>query len=171
MKLNCILFILAIINYSIISAQDTLSIKNIYLENSLIFNANNELPFTGVAQKIRKNGHLVFEEVYEQGILVEYKEYYNGNTQSLSHKIYFYLDQPFVPKETITYYTNKKRRITETTSYNRNEEKTLVTRYVDTTLIYKCSYKNGKKNGEEFCYDKNDKPLITKFKEGKKVKD
>lgn len=171
MKLKCLLIILGIFNYSIIYAQDTLSIENIYLENSIVYDAKSELAFTGVAQKMRKNGHLVFEEVYDQGILVEFRGYYNGNTKRLSDKIFYYRDKPFVPKEAIRYYTNKKQAIIETTSYNRNEEKTLVTRYADTTLIYKCSYKNGKKNGKEFCYDKNDKPLITTFKEGKKVKD
>ncbi|RMB63948.1 hypothetical protein EAX61_00780 [Dokdonia sinensis] len=149
--------------------QDTLSLKKLSYENNLAYSDIDDNLFTGVAQKVRKNGHVVFEELYRDGVILEYREYYNFHSKTLAKKIHYHEENPFRKKEQIRYYTNNKDSITEYTFYDKNQLKTLVKRYRDTTLIYSIPYLNGKKNGQEFCFDNEGKPMITEFVNGKKV--
>lgn len=172
MKLRLIILFLLIVGYQNVFSQDTLSVKEIYFDNNLAYQGYNDKLFTGVAQKLRKNGngHIVAEEIYKNGVLLEWKLFYNKSHRRLAENVFYYKKYPLAPKERIRYTTNEDGKFTERTYYDTNFKKTLVTRHKDTTLIYKCPYTNGKKDGEEFCLNDNGNPIITKFIIGKKVK-
>lgn len=172
MKLRLIILFLLLVGYQNVFSQDTLSVKEIYFDNNLAYQDYNDELFTGVAQKLRKNGngHIVAEEMYKNGVLLEWRSYFGRSNRRLAEKILYYIEDPLAPKERIRYITNKNGKFTEKTYYDTNFKKTLVTRHKDTTLIYKCPYTDGKKDGEEFCINDNGNPMIIKFINGKKVK-
>lgn len=165
-----ILYFLVGLSSQMVFTQDTVSVKEIYFDTDIAYQYSNDELFSGVAQKVRKNGHLVYEEFYEQGIILEYREYVNFENKRLVKKILYYRKYPLVQKEKIKYIKNKNGKFIERTFYDTYQTKTLITRHKDTTLIYRCYYKNGKKEGQEFCYDDDGNPMITEYKNGKKVK-
>lgn len=171
MRISFILYLLLNLGCQLAIAQDTVSVKEIYFDTNLAYQYSNDALFNGVVQKVRKNGHLVYEEFYEQGAILEYREYYNFANKKLAEKVLYYKEYPLTWKEKIRYTSNKNGKFTKHTFYNIEQSKILITTYQDTTLIYKCSYKNNKKNGKEFCYDDNNNPIVTEFINGKKVKD
>ena len=172
MKLHLIILFLLIVGYQNVFSQDTLSVKEIYFNNNLAYQDYNDELFTGVAQKLRKNrnGHIIAEEIYENGVLLEWKLFYNKSNRRLAEKVLYYKEHALVAKERIRYTINEDGEFTESTHYDTNFKKTLVTRHKDTTLIYKCPYTDGKKDGEEFCINDNGNQIITKFINGKKIK-
>lgn len=153
-------------------AQDTVSMKEIYFDKYLAYTYSDDQLFSGVAQKLRKNGngHIVSEEIYEMGVILEWRSYFGRSNRRLAEKVLYYKESYFTPKERIQYRTNKHGSFIERTYFNLNQEKTLNTIHRDTTLTYKMPYLNGKKHGEEFCYDDEGNPLVTEYVSGKKVK-
>jgi len=57
-------------------SQDTLRMRDVYIDNDLVYKVSGER-FTGVVQSKRKNGHLVYEEVYNDGIILYSNLYFN----------------------------------------------------------------------------------------------
>lgn len=170
MRIKYVLYLLVGLSTQMVVAQDTLSVKEIYFDTDLAYQYSNDELFTGVVQKVRKNGHLVYEEFYEDGIILEFREYFNFVNKRLARKILYYREHPLTQKEKINYITNKNGKFIERTFYDTYQTKTLITRHNDTTLVYKCYYKNGKKEGQEFCFDNDSNPMITEFINGKRVR-
>lgn len=170
--ISCTIGLLALLCTTQLFAQDTLSIKEIYFDKYLAYKSSNDELFSGIAQKLRKNGngHIVSEEIYGMGVILEWRSYFNRSNRRLAEKVSYYKESYFAPKVRIQYRTNKHGSFIERTYFNLNQEKTLNTIHRDTTLTYRMLYLNGKKHGEEFCYDDEGNPLVTEYVNGKKVK-
>lgn len=169
---SCTIGLLALLFTTQLFAQDTISVKEIYFNKYLSYKTSNDQLFSGVAQKLRKNGngHIVSEEIYEMGVILEWRSYFGRSKRRLAENVLYYKEAPLTPKEKIQYRTNKHGNFIERTYFDLNQKKTLNTIHRDTTLTYRMPYLNGKKHGEEFCYDDEGNPLVTEYVNGKKVK-
>jgi len=53
-------------------SQQIVSFNEIYVsDENLVYNTQTDKPFTGKAQRKRKNGHLVYEEEYKEGFIMK----------------------------------------------------------------------------------------------------
>ena len=63
-----ILLIIFICFLSTLSAQEIVDSKDIYFDNGLIYKVSDNQLFSGQVQKVRKNGHLVYEDYFKDGV-------------------------------------------------------------------------------------------------------
>jgi antitoxin component YwqK of YwqJK toxin-antitoxin module len=149
-------------------SQEIVGMKEVYIENNLVYkNANDEL-FTGVAESKRKNGHLVYDEEYENGIILSSNLYYNGKEKRVSSKTIYNPNNPLVISKEYRY--NLESEIFETTTYNDDGIKILLEQFKNGKLTYSCQYLGKKKHGLELNYGKNGEKLTysCEFINGKK---
>ncbi|MCT8341215.1 hypothetical protein MG296_14205 [Flavobacteriaceae bacterium TK19130] len=163
-----ILLIILILTFGNTFSQKTVDLRDIYTEEGLTYSSNDNKLFSGKAQHIRKNGHLVYEEYFEDGKLTKTITYYNGTdepTPSTITEYYIGTDN----KKTTTNYGLKKPTV-EFVHYDQNGNRTLIERFEDENLIYRCEFQNNRKHGIEFCLDNNGEELRIEYENGKKVK-
>jgi len=187
------LILLMFFTFNKLISQEIVGMKEVYIENNLVYKSANDELFTGIAQSKRKNGHLVYEEEYKSGIILSSNLYYNGKEKRVSNKTIYNPNKPLVLSKEYKY--NLESKIFETTTYNDNGIKILVEQFKNGKLTYscqylgkkkhglelgygengeemtyRCEYINGKKNGTEYCL--NEKGIVTKkeYRNGKKIK-
>jgi antitoxin component YwqK of YwqJK toxin-antitoxin module len=163
-----ILILLFFFSFNELFSQEIIGIKEVYIENNLVYkNASDEL-FTGIAQSKRKNGHLVYEEEYKNGIILSSNLYYNGKEKRVSNKITYNPNKPLVLSKEHKY--NLESEIFETTTYNDDGVKILVEQFKNRKLTYSCQYLGKKKNGLQLGYAENGEKLTYRceFTNGKK---
>lgn len=151
--------------------QDTIDIKEIYINDGLAYKVANDRIFTGVAQKTRKNGHVVFEEFYDNGKILSDITYFNFREKEPSSETIYHVSEKFVPQKRIKYLSNKHGKWQEIIHYDHKGEKVLEETLKEGKITYKCEYLNGKKHGSEFCFDEDGNELIFQYENGKKIKD
>ena len=151
-------------------SQEKIGMKETYIENNLVYKASNDQLFTGIAQSKRKNGHLVYEEEYKNGIVLSSNLYYNGKEIRVSNKTIYNPNKPFILSKEIRYHLNGE--IFETTTYNDDGIKILVEQFKNGKLTYSCQYSGKKKHGLELGYGDNGVEITckTEYKNGKKIK-
>lgn len=187
-----LLISISILFSNTIFSQDTLGMKETYIDNNLVYKMNGE-KFTGIAQSKRKNGHLVYEEIYSDGIIQYSNLYFNGKEKIVYIKTIYNRNKLWVVQKEIrfrhskdtlevkTYDENGKKtlltqfennRVTYTCEYNGKKKNGLALGYAngDGKITYRCEYFNGKKDGEEFCIKENGKKWTKKYKNGKRIK-
>ena len=167
--------------------------KEVYIENNLVYKNTNDELFTGIAQNKRKNGHLVYEEEYKNGVILSSNLYYNGKEKRVSNKTIYNPNKPLVLSKEIKYRLNGE--IFETITYNDDGIKILVEQFENSKLIYSCQYFgkkkhglqlgykekgdkityrcefiNGKKNGTEYCLNDDGTETRNEYRNGKKIK-
>ncbi|WP_162897322.1 hypothetical protein [Aquimarina sp. AD1] len=142
--------------------------KETYIDNNLVYQSINDKLFTGIAQKKRKNGHLVYEEEYENGIILSSNLYYNGKEKRVSNKTIYNPNKPLVLLQEHKY--DLKGEIFETVTYNNDGIKILLEQFEKEKLTYSCQYLGKKKNGIEYCLNKNGVETQIEYRNGKKVK-
>ncbi len=162
-----ILLIIIFCSFSGLFAQEKVGLKEIYVENDLAYKVSNDQLFSGQAQKVRRNGHLVYEEYYENGIPIKSILYYNGTEKPKPVELIEFYDKTF-DKKKVTRYGLSKPTI-EYKYYAQNGNKTLIEEYENDKLTYRCEYQNGKKHGIEFCFDDDGKELKIEYRNGKKI--
>jgi len=185
-----LLIALILFTFNQLFSQELVSMKDVYIDNSLVYRSSNDKLLTGTAQKIRKNGHLVYEEKYEDGIILYRNLYYNGEEVRVSNKIFYNPNKPFIIAKENKY--NLDGNIFETVTYNQDGVKILVEQFNNGNLTYscqylgkkkhglnigydengekityRCEYINGKKNGKEYCLNKNGTETIKEYQNGK----
>ncbi|MGV6831415.1 MAG: hypothetical protein ACWA5P_07635 [bacterium] len=188
-RLSIYLFILT---SSTLIAQQELDFKEVYIDNNLIYKVSDDSLFTGMVKKMRKNGHIVYEEKYDKGIILYSNLYYNGKEKIISDKVIYHRNNPF--KYDKKYKYNLKGETTQIIDYNENGEKILEEEFINgnlsyscqflngkkhgmmlgylnggETLTYKCEYIDGKKHGTEYCLNEKGKEKIQQFHYGKKI--
>ncbi|AXT54668.1 hypothetical protein D1815_02455 [Aquimarina sp. AD1] len=149
-------------------SQETIEMKETYIDNNLVYQSINDKLFTGIAQKKRKNGHLVYEEEYENGIILSSNLYYNGKEKRVSNKTIYNPNKPLVLLQEHKY--DLKGEIFETVTYNNDGIKILLEQFEKEKLTYSCQYLGKKKNGIEYCLNKNGVETQIEYRNGKKVK-
>ena len=167
-QIKKIILLILICSFFELSGQEKVSVKDIYFENNLAYKIADNQIFTGQAQKIRRNGHLVFKQYLENGVLIKSVLYYNNTkTPTPANEIYYY-EKTLIPKKGVSFYLGESKVDYE--YYDNDGGKTLEERYENEKLIYQCKYLDGKKHGIEFCIGDNGEELRIEYKNGKKVK-
>lgn len=148
-------------------SQERVELKEVYYENNLVYKIVNDSLFTGIVHRTRKNGHIVYEEKYEKGIILNNKLYYNRSNKMISEEIIYNSINPNVRSKKIKYGLSKDWK--EITYYNEVGEKELIEKFTKEKLFYSCEFLNNKKHGIEFTLC-NDKKLFINYVNGKKQK-
>ncbi|MCL6273281.1 hypothetical protein M3P19_04630 [Muricauda sp. 2012CJ35-5] len=147
--------------------QDTLAMKEVYIDNDLVYKMNGER-LTGVAQSIRKNGHLVYEEIYNDGVVRSSNLYFNGKEKIISDQTIYQRYKPWVLSKEIQY--NLKGEVIETVDYDEYGIKKLVKRFENGELSYYGEYNGKKKHGKEYCFTDEGEKLEFEYINGKQQK-
>lgn len=153
---------------NIVIAQNNVSCNEVYIQDKMLHKISNDSLYTGIYERRRHNGHLVYEEHFKNGIIISALEYYNGKVKIVSDSVIYNPKKPF--KRLQEYRFNLKSEIISKKSYNDDGKLILKESYENGKLIYSCEYNGRKKHGKEFCYSKTDEPIIIKYSNGKRVK-
>ncbi|WCO02296.1 hypothetical protein [Psychroserpens ponticola] len=113
---------------------EIVGMKEVYIDNNLVYKSSNSELFTGVAQSKRKNGHFVYDEEYKNGIILSSNLYYNGKEIRVSNKTIYNPNKPLVVSKENKYHLDGK--IHETTTYNYDGIKILVEQFENGKLMY-----------------------------------
>jgi hypothetical protein len=119
--------------------------------------------FTGDAVKTRKNGHVVYKDIFDEGRIIKTIIYFNKTTLPAIEYVYF---ENSGKTKTEIKYSLKEPKI-EFTYFNELGEKTLSEIYKNDSLIYQCEFLKNKKHGKEFCINKSGQEIIKEYKNGK----
>ena len=167
MKYKILLIIILI--SSKLFAQEKIELNNVYFDNGIAYNKINNQIFTGVAQNKKKNGHIKFEEFYENGKLTKTLLYYNiYSEQIVSDETIF--NSKTNKKERHLRFSSDKKKYWET-KFDENEQKSEFNSYLNGIQVLHEKYKNGKKDGKWFCIYKDGTKCEMEYSKGKKIKD
>ncbi|MGJ8738315.1 hypothetical protein [Zobellia laminariae] len=148
-------------------SQDTLDMKEVYIDNDLVYKMNGQR-FTGLAQQKRKNGHLTYEEKYKDGVVFSSNLYFNTKEKKVSNRTIYNRYKLWVLEKEINFRLSKDTF--EIKSYDENGKKILLEQFEKSKVIYSCEYNGRKKHGKELCYDVDGNQLVFEYIDGKKVK-
>ena len=162
------LLIILICSFATLFAQEKVAMKEIYIDNHLAYKIINDELFSGQAQRVRKNEHLVYEEYYEKGVPIKSILYYNRTEPPKPARMIEFYEGSFNKKKETNYGLDKSL-YTEFKYYDRNGKKTLIEQYNNNKLTYRCEYLNNKKHGKEFGYGDDGNKVICEYRNGKKI--
>lgn len=152
-----------------INSQDIVEMKAIYLDNqNIAHRVKDDSIFTGIAQHIRRNGHLVYEEIFINGVITTSKLYFNLEELKISNKTIYNENKPYVISKEFKY--NLKGQVFEIITYDVNGKKALTEQFKNDKLIYSCEFNGKKKHGFELNFGENGNELLYKceYRNGKK---
>ena len=149
-------------------AQDTLDMKEVYMDNLLVYKIADNERFTGIAQMKKKNGRVVLEEEYKDGVILFDYQYYRGAEKEICYKTEYNRYKLWVKQK--EYFYPKSKDWYELVNYDENGKKVLLEQFEEDQLFYSCEYSGKKKHGKEICFDDNGDKLIFHYVNGKKVK-
>lgn len=163
------LILLVLISTSFeMSSQDTLDMKEVYIDNDLVYKMDGQR-FTGLVQRKRKNGHLTYEEKYKDGVILSSNLYFNTKEKKVSNRTIYNRYKLWVLEKEISFRLSKDTF--EIKSYDENGKKILLEQFEKSKVIYSCEYNGRKRHGKELCYDDDGNELIFEYINGKKVKE
>ncbi|WP_339841382.1 hypothetical protein [uncultured Maribacter sp.] len=151
-----------------VSSQDTLDMKEVYIDNDLVYKMDGQR-FTGLAQDKRKNGKLNYEEQYKDGVILWSNLYFNTKEKLVSDKTLYHKYKLGVIEKVIR--LRLSQDTLEVKTYDEKGKKVLLEQYEDGKVTYSCEYNGRKKHGKEFCYDDDGNELIFEYNNGKKIKE
>jgi antitoxin component YwqK of YwqJK toxin-antitoxin module len=160
-----ILLIILLITLKVYS-QEIVEKNEIYVKDNLVYKLDNSQLFSGKTQSFKHKNHLVFEKVFENGVLKKYIIYFNGKTQIVSDETYYYNNRKVEKK--IKYSLDHKTLWIK--CYDEFGNKTLEEDYKNGGLIYSCPYSNNKKNGKVFSINEKGERNECNFENGKLIK-
>ncbi|MCB4800130.1 hypothetical protein [Neotamlana laminarinivorans] len=192
-KFRNLLTLIALLIFNELISQEIIGMKEVYIENKLVYKIATDELFTGIAQSKRKNGHLVYDEEYKKGIILLSNLYYNGKKRRVYNKTIYNPNKPLVLSKEIKYHLDGE--MFETTTYNKKGVKILYEQFTNGKVSYscqyfgkkkhglelgyrdggekitfRCEYINGKKNGTEYCLKEDGTETKKQYKFGKKIK-
>jgi antitoxin component YwqK of YwqJK toxin-antitoxin module len=153
----------------------TNSHDDIYVENGVFYKYANHQPFTGTIEFIKKNGVIVTKETYKDGYLTNEYRYYNKSSRGKIYQETVYYEEKinsvhskFKPKKIISYHPDGEIYCIK--HFDLAGDKILEEEFENAKLVYSCEFRNGKKNGKEFCITRKEcgNEIIT-YSNGKKV--
>ena len=151
-------------------AQNVIDINDLYIDEvNLVYTRSNDSLFSGICERRRKNGHLVFEEFYEKGVIQSANYYYNGKKKIVSDSAVYNTLKPFEYKT--IYRFNLESQLCKKESFDNDGKSILEEEFKDGKIVYSCEYDGKKKHGREFCYSKEGEPLEFEYVNGKKVRE
>lgn len=169
MNLKTIVFFISVVVFGFtIQAQEIVPFHDLYVHNDLLYKTSNDSLFSGICERRRKNGHLVVQENIEKGIILTAKYYYNGKKKRISDSVTYNPNKPY--KYKTIYRFNLLSQVSEIQSYDENGKLILKEEFEDGKLVYSCQYNGKKKHGLEFCYSNDGERIEIQYIEGKKIK-
>ncbi|MEL0457394.1 hypothetical protein WJN01_14235 [Flavobacteriaceae bacterium SZ-1-7] len=187
------LVLLMLFTFNKLISQEVIGMKEVYIDNNLVYKVTDDGLFTGIAQVKRTNGHLVYEEEFKNGVILFSYLYFNGKEKRLSSKTKFNPNKPYVLSKRYEY--DLQGDIFEIFTYNDNGIKILKEQYTNGKISYscqyldkkkngielgyrdggekmtfRCEYINGKKNGIEYCLKEDGTEIRKQYKLGKRIK-
>lgn len=82
--INNLILLALILSSSEMISQDTLGMKEVYIDNDLVYKMDGER-FPGLSQQKRRNGHLIYEENYKDGVILSSNLYFNTKEKKVSN--------------------------------------------------------------------------------------
>ena len=161
------LLLLVLISSYKVNSQDTLSLKEVYIDKDLVYKMDGQR-FSGLAQDKRKNGKLNYEEYYKDGVILWSNMYFNTKEKKVSDKTIYNRYKLWVIEKEIRFRLSQDTLQIKT--YDDNGKKILLEQFENNKLTYSCQYDGRKKHGKEFCFDDDGKELIIEYVNGKKKK-
>lgn len=188
-----LLILLVFFTFNELISQEIVKMKEVYIDKNLVYKSSNNELLTGTAQSKRRNGHLVYEEEYENGIILSSNLYYNGKEIRVSNKTIYNPNKPLTLSKEYSY--DLKGEIFEITTYNDDGVKILYEQFTNGKISYsckylgkkkhglelgyrdggekmtfRCEYINGKKNSTEYCLKEDGTETKKQYKLGKRIK-
>ena len=169
-----ILFII-LFNLTFCYSQETFtnSHDDIYIENGLFYKVKDHLLFSGDIDFIKKNGVIISKEIYKDGYRISKKLYYNKLAGGKVYQETVYFQEKinlenfkFKIQKIISY--NSKGEVYKIKHYDFTGDKILEEEFENGKLVYSCEFKDGKKNGKEFCSTRKCGNEIILYLNGKK---
>lgn len=171
------IFFILFLTSSFCFAQENFinSHDDIYIREGLLYKVKDNELFTGIIEFIKKNNVLTSKEIYKNGYKISDYEYYN---KSASGKIYketvyykekFYLEDSDFKKQKIILY-HSSGEIYSVKHYDLEGNKFFEEEFKKGKLTYSCEFKNGKKDGKEFCASRKSANETITYSKGKKIK-
>ncbi|MHC0447789.1 hypothetical protein ACWA1F_20435 [Flavobacterium sp. 3-218] len=147
----------------------SLTSQDLYTKDGLVYKVSNDSIFSGFIENRRSNDVLLSKTDFKEGRIMLYSEYYNKSKKGIPcRKIYYH--ENLVLKKKKEDKLDFDGKIYLSTYFDENENKILEESFSEGKLVYSCEYKNGKKNGKQFCLSKNGEELNFIYENGKKVK-
>jgi len=165
MKPKFILYLIIFFSLHLYS-QDSLNIKEVYIENNLTYRKDNNELFSGIAYKFKHKNHLLGTVEFKKGGLIKLTTYFNGKKKIISEEI-FYNDNGKIEKK-IKYGYSRDYKWIE--CYDENSNKIAEEDYSNGKLVYKCPFLNNKKHGIQISINENGEKSECKFINGKHIK-
>lgn len=171
-----LIFYILLFNVSLCYAQEDFinSHNDIYIKEGLIYKIKDDKLFTGTISFIKKNGTILSKEIFKNGYKLNEYEYYNKSASGKVFKEIVYYkekihlqDAKFKIHKIILHHSNGQ--IYSVKHYDLDGDNILVEKFKDNTLTYSCEFKNGKKNGKEFCVTNDSDDKIILYSNGKKI--
>lgn len=152
-----ILFILLIsLNFCCAQKNFTNSYDDIYLKDGLFYKVKDKQLFTGTIEFIKKNGTILRKETYNNGYFTNGYLYFNKSARGKVYEETIFYEEKINKatdrskiKKIIRYHSNGE--IYWIKYFDLSGDKILEEDFENGKLIYSCEFKNGKKNGKEFC--------------------
>lgn len=165
-----LIILLILFSFNKLNSQEIVDMKEVYNENNLVYKSSNENLFSGIAQNKRRNGHLVYEEEYKNGIILLSNLYYNGKEKRIATKTIYNPNKPFASTKEYNY--DLEGEIFKTITYNSNGIRILEEQFKNGKLTYSCQYNGEKKHGEELVYEEDGVTINcrTEYNKGKKIR-
>lgn len=159
--------ILLLLWVGLLYAQDTLSVKEVYLDKDLAYQEDTNGLFTGIVQAKRGKQKTSYEQVYDMGVIQSEVVYYRGDHEKPQFRTYYQPKKPWVFQK--IYYYHKKKEKYEITSFDEDGKKVLIQRFEKGKLTYSCEYDGIVKNGQEICYAVNGDQTVLEFEKGERI--
>ncbi|MEN2401708.1 hypothetical protein GKZ90_0018095 [Flavobacterium sp. MC2016-06] len=144
--------------------------EEIYQKDGLIYKTANDSIFTGSIEFRRwTNNILLAKKDYKDGYIILATEYYNKSAKGIpSRKTYYYDHEYFKKKKTDR--LDFDGTVDSTIYFDENGNKINEEFFSNGKLTFSCEYKDGKKNGKEFCLSKKGEEINSIYENGKKIK-
>lgn len=167
--LKILIFCIFLFFENFVFSQQIVSINETYIsDENLVYSTQTDKPFTGKAQRKRKNGHLVYEEEYKEGYIIKSTVFYNRTGEPTPATVFLY-DEKDNFRAIKKFQFGLKKKTKMITHFDSKGKKKFFESYLDEKLIYSCEYQNNRKHGKEFCVVDGEE-IVIEYINGKKVK-
>jgi len=188
-----LLFLVFIFSFNQLISQEIVGMKEVYSKNNLVYQVVDDQLFTGIIQSKRNNGHVVYEAEIKNGVLLYSSIFFNGAEKRVATKTIYNPNNPALFSKELKYHLSGE--LFEARTYNEEGIKILVEQFTDgklsyscqyigkvknglelgylnggEKLTYRCEYKNGKKQGTEYCVNENGIEVRKEYIDGKRIK-
>ena len=151
-----------------IGQNKSIGVKEVYFESGIGYKVSDDKRFSGIAQKKRRNGNVVYEQFFNNGILEKDIVYFNNSEGNIASIRYYDQKYPLIlrKEENFRQSIDWKGIIV----YDENGKRIYEEQFENGDLTYRCEYNGKKKHGQEICCNKDGTQTIYEYINGKRKK-